>query len=102
MALINNFLERNWNNLNGIQARLDIYDCKTIEAVQERMSMERATGEFHTLYLVAEDGSVYNDRYMKYSKEEMNISNYLESNQDQIVCSYDWHTTAKETKEIPP
>ena len=100
LALINNFLERNWNNLNGIQARLDIYDCKTIEAVQERMSMERATGEFHTLYLVAEDGSVYNDRYMKYSKEEMNISNYLEGDQDQIVCSYDWHTTAKETKEM--
>lgn len=23
LALINNFLERNWNNLNGIQARLD-------------------------------------------------------------------------------
>lgn len=100
LALINNFLERNWNNLRGIHDRMDIYDCNTMEAVQERMSMERATSEFHTLYLVTEDGSVYNDRYMRYSKEEMNISEYLESDQNQIVCRYDWHTSTMETKEM--
>lgn len=97
---IENFLERNWNELSGVFGRLITYDCDTVLAVQERMSLERSTGSFHTLYLVAEDGTVYNDRYAVYTSDQMDIQSYLVGGRKKIACRYDYLMTTKEEKEM--
>lgn len=66
LVSIQNFVETKWNDLYNIHKCLEVYDCDTILEIQERMNLERATSDFHTIYLVAEDGTVYTDRYMVY------------------------------------
>lgn len=98
--IIENFLERNWSELDGIYRRILMYDCDSILDVQERMALERASGNFHTLFLVAEDGTVYSDKYAVYTEDQMGISSYLQGDKKQQAYRYDYTTTTKEQKEM--
>ncbi len=97
---IENFLERNWNELDGVFKRLVTYHCDTIPEVQERMILERSTGGFHTLYLVSEDGTVYMDQYAVYPSGQMDMQSYLGNGRDKIACRYDYRTAEEEWEEM--
>ena len=100
LVSIQNFVETEWNDLYNIHKCLEVYDCDTILEIQERMNLERATSDFHTIYLVAEDGTVYTDRYMVYPKEKMDIYKYLEGSDKRIVKRYDFSTATETQKEM--
>ena len=96
LVSIQNFVETKWNDLYNIHKCLEVYDCDTILEIQERMNLERATSDFHTIYLVAEDGTVYTDRYMVYPKEKMDIYKYLHL--DKLDCCVAIIKNAKSNK----
>ena len=96
LVSIQNFVETEWNDLYNIHKCLEVYDCDTILEIQERMNLERATSDFHTIYLVAEDGTVYTDRYMVYPKEKNGMI-FLRQRKRRRKCScmpYVWRITS--------
>ena len=98
--IMNTISELAEHDLYNIHKCLEVYDCDTILEIQERMNLERATSDFHTIYLVAEDGTVYTDRYMVYPKEKMDIYKYLEGSDKRIVKRYDFSTATETQKEM--
>lgn len=100
LVSIENFLKHNWDELDGIYRRMVIYELDNIIDVQEQMELERSTSSFHTLYLISEDGMVYNDRYSVYTREQMDIMSYVEGSTENLSCTYDYLTSTKEKKEM--
>lgn len=100
MVSIENFLERNWLDLTGIHQRLIIYQCDSILSVQDRMNLERSSSNFQQLYLVAEDGTIYNSQYAVYPPDQMDIRSFLDTNEDHIVRHYDYLVSTGEQKEM--
>ena len=59
-----------WDELENVARRFETYDCDTLLEIQARMNLESATSDFDHIYLLAEDGSVYTDKYVVYDLEE--------------------------------
>lgn len=55
------FIQSCWSDLEEITLRFEIYDCRTIPALETRISQECATSNFTHLYLIGDDGTVYTD-----------------------------------------
>jgi len=100
LVSIQNFLERNWNELRNVQKRMVVYNCETVQDLQEQMNLERSSGDFHTLYMIDENGNVYTDHYTVYSRAELDMAQYLESGKDEIAVRFDYKPTAEEQKEM--
>lgn len=94
---IQNFLDMKWYELRSIKKRFE--DCDTILEVQERMNQERASSEFNNLYLVDENGTVYTDRYTSYPREQIDVLQYFEDDDEQIVKRHDYDTPNEARKE---
>ncbi len=94
---IQNFLDMKWYELRSIKKRFE--NCDTILEVQERMNLERASSEFNNLYLVDENGTVYTDRYTSYPREQIDVLQYFEDDDEQIVKRHDYDTPNEARKE---
>lgn len=55
------FIQSCWSDLEEITLRFEIYDCRTIPALETRISQECATSNFTHLYLIGDDDTVYTD-----------------------------------------
>ncbi|MCM1244105.1 MAG: ATP-binding protein, partial [Roseburia sp.] len=75
--------------------RFDSFGCKTIEDVETRMSLECASSGFTHVYLVAEDGTVYTDKFVIYKPGEeivnrnLDFLSYFHDGQDKVVVRFD-------------
>ncbi len=96
---IENFIDLKWHELDNIYARFISYEPETVLGLQEQMNLETASSDFDTLYLIAEDGSVYTDRYMHYSREELDILKYFGPDDERIVKRHDYSTSIGLQKE---
>ncbi|MCM1101788.1 MAG: ATP-binding protein [Acetatifactor muris] len=66
-ATIQTYIEICWEDLEEIHKRFIGFDCRTLEDVETRLNLECASSEFSHIYLVAEDGTVYTDKYVVYA-----------------------------------
>ncbi len=60
------YIETCWGELENVAERFETYDCDTLFELQTRMNLESATSDFDHIYLLAEDGKVYTDKYVVY------------------------------------
>ncbi|MCM1156324.1 MAG: ATP-binding protein [Roseburia sp.] len=94
-ATIQTYIDICWQDLYEIQERFISFDCKTIEDVENRMNLECASSGFSNIYLVAEDGTVYTDKYVVYTPDSETLSRnldfipYFKGKEDRIVIRFD-------------
>lgn len=61
-------------DLKGIAKRLALYECRTIPDMETRLNLENASTEFTHIYLLAEDGRIYTDRFLVYDPKKSNLA----------------------------
>ncbi|MCM1183739.1 MAG: ATP-binding protein [Roseburia sp.] len=94
-ATIQTYIEICWQDLYEIRERFTSFECKTIEDVETRMSLECASSDFAHIYLVAEDGTVYTDKHVVYTpdsdvmKRSLDFVPYFDHGEDKIVVRFD-------------
>ena len=77
-AAIQAYIDICWNELYGIQDRFVSYGCETIEDIEIRMNLECASTDFTHVYMLAEDGTVYTDKFVTYSPGNDNVNRSLD------------------------
>ena len=94
-ATIQTYIEICWKDLYQIRERFTSFECKTIEDIEARMNLERASSGFTNIYLIAEDGTVYTDKYVVYKpgedilKRNLDFRSYFKSGEEKIVSRFD-------------
>ncbi|MCM1123442.1 MAG: ATP-binding protein, partial [Eubacterium sp.] len=94
-STIQTYVELNWKDLAQIQERFVSFGGTTIEDIETRMNLERASSGFTNIYLVAEDGTVYTDKFVVYRPGDeifdrnMDFRPYFEKGEDRIVVRFD-------------
>lgn len=90
-ALIDSY----WNKLEGVYKRILSYNCKTLEEAEQYLNLESSTSDFTHIYLLAEDGKVYTDKYIVYDPNSdkagnrVNFLPYFENDEKYIVMRWD-------------
>lgn len=90
---IESFIETSWKNLDAIRKRFVSYNCTTLADIQNRMNLECATAisEFSHMYLLAENGAIYTDKYVTYdpkldpSDEKVDLLSLFANDKERIV-----------------
>lgn len=54
------------DELAGVAKRMDVYGCKTIHEMEVRLNLECSTTSFTHLYVLAQDGKIYTDKFVVY------------------------------------
>ncbi|MCM1251605.1 MAG: ATP-binding protein [Clostridium sp.] len=94
-ATIQTYIEICWKDLHRIAERFTSFECKTIEDVETRINLECASSGFTHIYLVAEDGTVYTDKYVIYTPDNVTLNrnldflSYFDHGNDNIVIRFD-------------
>ncbi len=94
-----------WNDLYEIQDRFISYGCETIQDIEIRMNLECATSDFTHIYILAEDGTVYTDKFVSYSpgadilNRSLDFLPYFEDGRERVIMRFDDKTTGWMTKE---
>ncbi|MCM1123965.1 MAG: ATP-binding protein [Eubacterium sp.] len=94
-ATIQTYIEICWEDLYEIQERFTSFECKTIEDIETRINLECASSDFTHVYLVAEDGTVYTDKYVIYKpgddimKRNLDFLSYFKDGEEKIVVRFD-------------
>lgn len=65
-AAIQTYIDICQNDLLEIRKRFTDYGLKTIHEIETQMNLERASSGFTHIYLVAENGNIYTDKYVTY------------------------------------
>ncbi|MBO5146094.1 MAG: response regulator [Lachnospiraceae bacterium] len=92
---IQSHVETTWDSLSYMEGQLLSYQCQTIEQVQAYMNVECANSVFSELYLIAEDGRVYTDKYVVYNSTDnspgsrFDLLPYFENDSEHIVVRFD-------------
>ncbi|MCM1305454.1 MAG: hybrid sensor histidine kinase/response regulator, partial [Butyrivibrio sp.] len=92
---IQTYIEICWKDLAEIQERFASFECKTIEDVETRLNLECASSGFTHIYLVAEDGTVYTDKYVVYTpgndtmNRNLDFLPYFKESDERIVVRFD-------------
>jgi len=82
------YIKTCWDELDGIVSRFQSYQCSTILEVETHMNLERASGNFARLYLLAEDGRVFTDTFVTYDpakdtmSRKVNLLPYFENGEE--------------------
>lgn len=91
---IETYIDICWQNLREIEERFVNYECRTIQDIETRIHLESTSGKFEHIYLLAEDGTVYTDKYDGHVNGE-NIINcdldfmpYFANGEEQVVERY--------------
>ena len=104
-AAIQSYIDICWNDLYEIQDRFISYDCETIQDIEIRMNLECATSDFTHIYILAEDGTVYTDKFVTYSpgndilNRSLDFLPYFENGRERVILRFDDKTTGWLTKE---
>ncbi|MCM1186265.1 MAG: ATP-binding protein [Lachnoclostridium sp.] len=94
-ATIQTYIEICWKDLYEIQERFISFGCNTLEDVETRMNLESASSGFTHIYLVAEDGTVYTDKYVVYTpgndivNRNLDFLHYFRGGEEKIVVRFD-------------
>ncbi|MCM1175933.1 MAG: ATP-binding protein [Blautia sp.] len=94
-ASIQTHIEICWRDLYAIRERFISFECRTIEDVETRMNLECAASSFTHIYLVAEDGTVYTDKYVVYTQgndtmnRNLDFLPYFKDKEEKIVMRFD-------------
>ncbi|MCM1224657.1 MAG: ATP-binding protein [Lachnospiraceae bacterium] len=94
-ATIQTYIEICWQDLCEIQERFTSFECKTIQEIEVRMNLERASSDFNNIYLIAEDGTVYTDKFVVYTpdsdimKRNLDFLPYFAQGEEKIVSRFD-------------
>ncbi|NBI72616.1 response regulator [Clostridiaceae bacterium] len=94
-STIQSYIEMCWEDLYEIHHRLASDGCDTIEDVEARLNLECASSSFTHIYLVAENGAVYTDKFVTYvpdshsSAPESHLPQYFSNNRDKVVARFD-------------
>lgn len=89
------YIENRWEELQGFAQRFEDYCCKSILDVETHMNLECASSSFTHLYLLAEDGKVYTDKYVVYDPKKDTINGrvdllpYFENDTEHVVARWD-------------
>ncbi|MCM1543421.1 MAG: ATP-binding protein [Blautia sp.] len=92
---IQTYIEICWKDLEEIQERFISFECKTIAEIETRMNLECASSGFTHIYLVAEDGTVYTDKYVVYTpgtdtlNRNLDFLPYFKEDDERIVVRFD-------------
>ena len=104
-AAIQAYIDICWNDLYEIQDRFISYGCETIQDIEIEMNLERASSDFTHIYILAEDGTVYTDKFVTYSpgndilNRSLDFLPYFEDGRERVVLRFDDKTTGWMTKE---
>ena len=94
-AAIQTYIDICWNDLYEIQDRFISYGCETIQDIEIRMNLECATSGFTHIYILAEDGTVYTDKFVTYSPGSDNVNRsldflpYFENGAERVIQRFD-------------
>lgn len=89
------FIDTCWLELEGVSKRILNFKFNTLEEASAHLNLESATSNFTHIYLLAEDGKVYTDKYIVYDPNSSNINNrvnflpYFENEEKHIVLRWD-------------
>ncbi|MCM1044190.1 MAG: response regulator [Candidatus Gastranaerophilales bacterium] len=92
---IQTYIEIYWRDLAQIKERFDSFECKTIQDIETRMNLECAASGFNHIYLVAEDGTVFTDKYVVYTpgndtvNRNLDFLPYFREDDEKIVIRFD-------------
>jgi signal transduction histidine kinase/ActR/RegA family two-component response regulator len=92
---IQNYVETNWEELEHINGKFSSYHCETIDEIEAQLNVECANSEFSQLFMLAEDGTIYTDKFLTYApdgnglNERIDLLPYFESGEDRIVSRFD-------------
>ena len=104
-AAIQAYIDICWNDLYEIQDRFISYGCETIQDIEIEMNLECATSDFTHIYILAEDGTVYTDKFVTYSpgndilNRSLDFLPYFEDGRERVILRFDDKTTGWMTKE---
>lgn len=88
-------MEFTWQELEAIAGKFSSYHCDTIEDLETQMNMECAGGIFSHIYLVAEDGKVYTDKFLVYDPDSdgqngrIDLLQYFETDASRVAARFD-------------
>ena len=94
-AAIQAYIDICWNDLYGIRDRFISYGCKNIQDIEIRMNLECASSDFTHIYMLAEDGTIYTDKFVTYSPGNDNVNRsldflpYFEDGRERIIQRFD-------------
>ena len=94
-AAIQSYVETCWEDLYEIHERFVSYGCDTMQELETRMNLECASGGFTHIYLLAEDGTIYTDKYVIYTPgdgsldRDMDLLQYFANGEERIVVRFD-------------
>ncbi|MCM1411434.1 MAG: ATP-binding protein [Lachnospiraceae bacterium] len=94
-AAIQSYIQICWQDLYNIAERFVSYDCKTIQDIEIRMNLENAASDFEHIYLLAEDGTIYTDKFVSYNPDDPNMNRsidfmpYFADGREQVVVRFD-------------
>lgn len=81
---IENYLNNVWKQMDSIVARVRLYECKTVEEVQDRLNLEKTSMDFDEVYLLSDDGKIYTAAY-RITDAEDEILQYFQENPEKFV-----------------
>jgi signal transduction histidine kinase/ActR/RegA family two-component response regulator len=88
-------VQSTWDELDSLIMRFDVYQCETIEEVEEQMNLTCASSSFSHVYMVAEDGKVYTDKFLVYDPASDGLNGrvdflpYFTTGEDYFVRRFD-------------
>ena len=94
-ASIQTYIEICWEDLYEIAERFDSLDCKTIQEVETQMNLECASSGFSHIYLLAENGTIYTDKYVTYTPGDTTLTRnvdilpYFANGEEKIIARFD-------------
>ncbi|MCM1091505.1 MAG: ATP-binding protein [Butyrivibrio sp.] len=94
-ATIQTYIEICWDDLSEIRERFTSFECKSIEDIETRLNLECASSDFNHIYMIAEDGTVYTDKYVVYvpgsdiMNRNLDFLPYFEHGAEKIVRRFD-------------
>jgi signal transduction histidine kinase/ActR/RegA family two-component response regulator len=92
---IQNNVEETWQNLEYIAGKFASYHCDTLEEIETQMNVECANSAFSHIYMIAEDGKVYTDKYVIYDPDSggqngrIDLLPLFENGEERVVERFD-------------
>ena len=103
-AAIQSYIEICWKDLHEIHERFLSIRCDTLQEIEIRMNLECASSGFSHIYLLAEDGTVYTDKFVTYTpgnismNREFDFLSYFSGGKEHVIVRFDdkaasgWHS----------
>ncbi|MCM1498886.1 MAG: ATP-binding protein [Clostridium sp.] len=94
-ATIQTYIEICWKDLQEIRERFTSFESNTLEEIETRLNLECAASSFNHIYLVAEDGTVYTDKFVIYKPGEdilnrnLDFLSYFKDGEEKVVVRFD-------------